>query len=88
MENVNSSNVPITPLHYLKLHTTFVPIGTNFQTDIPEIISASKFLSSAHNENAVRRLKALKVHDPQVNNLFFEKYKQIIWAKFGQHRTY
>lgn len=65
-----------------------MPIGTNFQTDLPYLTSSQKYLNSAANRTAMARLKTLKVHEPNVNNIFYEKWKEAVWDRFGDHRTY
>lgn len=61
-ENVNTSNNLSMNKNYLKLHTTVVPIGTNFQADLPDIMAANTYLY--RNQDAIRRLRSLKIHDP------------------------
>lgn len=45
----------------MKPHTTVVPIGINYQADIPDIMSANTYLY--RNMDKINRIKTLKVHD-------------------------
>lgn len=74
-ENVDRSN-KICNQFYLQLHSTYVPIGTNFQAYIPEIMNSSTYLY--RNKSAITRLKSLKVHDPVVNNFFYAKWHKAV----------
>lgn len=59
-ENMNGPN--INTKSYLQFHSLVVPIGTNFQADIPDICSAKSYLY--RNSNSFKRVKSLKMHDP------------------------
>lgn len=61
---------------YLKIHSTYVPIGTNFQTDIPDIMGARSYLY--RKQDAIDRIKSLKVHDPALNKSFYSKWRKFI----------
>ena len=67
-------------------HHTLVPIGANFQTLIPPVLTQNAYrVKSAEMMNSLQKLK---INDPEEGGEFFDKYSELIRRRFGEERSY
>jgi hypothetical protein len=70
----------------MKSHSIYVPIGTNFQAEIPDIMNSAGYLY--HNQHKIARVRKLKLHEPTANAQFYQQWKERLEGRFGTPRSY
>ena len=60
----------------MNYHATVVPIGSNFQATIPPFITTTKYFHRS--EAKLKALQERKVHDPEIDANFYEKYQYLV----------
>lgn len=52
---------------YMNTHSNSVPIGPNFQAQLPPLTSSRTFLNRVSKQAHIQTIKALRIHDPRTD---------------------